>query len=369
VTNPSVEVFGVEPTAAQLVVRAERSGPHAVALDGRDIAVEVSHGIGAVVVEDLQPDTSYSLALDGRTAGQLRTLGQPPGRYLGRFATVSDVHVGETGFGHLPRLRLSSDFATAHPVICLRAAVRELQAWGAEALVVKGDLTHDCRAREFDLAGSVLAAFRGSLHVMPGNHDGGNHRHDDGAPVLERHGIKIEWETCGFQAAGIDLVSVNTVRAGHEHGYLPGAEDRVFHLVGRGRPTMVMLHHQLMTTRVPYYLPPGIPHGAAQRFLDRLARLNPALLVTSGHTHRHRRRRHGPIMVTEVGSVKDHPGTWAGYLVYEGGIVQSVHRIMDPVALTWTERTRVNALGAWGRWSPGRLADRSFSHRWPMRPA
>ena len=67
---------------------------------------------------------------------------------------------------------------------------------------------------------------------------------------------------------------------------------------------------------------------------------NPATLVTTGHTHRHRRRRHGPVVVTEVGSVKDHPGTWAGYLVYEGGIVQTVRRIMDPTALAWTERTR-----------------------------
>ena len=45
-------------------------------------------------------------------------------------------------------------------------------------------------------------------------------------------------------------------------------------------------------------------------------------------------------MVTEVGSTKDHPGTWAGYLVYEGGIVQTVRRIMDPTALAWTERAR-----------------------------
>ena len=63
--------------------------------------------------------------------------------------------------------------------------------------------------------------------------------------------------------------------------------------------------------------------------------------------------------------MKDYPGTWAGYLVYEGGIVQTVRRIMDPAALAWTERTRRNAMGAWGRWSPGRLTDRSFSHPWP----
>jgi hypothetical protein len=38
---------------------------------------------------------------------------------------------------------------------------------------------------------------------------------------------------------------------------------------------------------------------------------------------------------------------------------------MDPEALAWTERTRRSALGAWGRWSPGRLTDRSFTHVWP----
>jgi hypothetical protein len=38
--------------------------------------------------------------------------------------------------------------------------------------------------------------------------------------------------------------------------------------------------------------------------------------------------------------VKDFPGTWAEYRVYEGGVMQVVHRVSDPAALEWSERCR-----------------------------
>ncbi|MEJ7722551.1 MAG: hypothetical protein WKF58_19945 [Ilumatobacteraceae bacterium] len=43
----------------------------------------------------------------------------------------------------------------------------------------------------------------------------------------------------------------------------------------------------------------------------------------------------------EVGCVKDFPGTWAEYRVFEGGVLQVVHRISSPEALEWSERCRV----------------------------
>ena len=42
----------------------------------------------------------------------------------------------------------------------------------------------------------------------------------------------------------------------------------------------------------------------------------------------------------EIGCVKDFPGTWAEYRVYETGVMQVVHRISDPAALDWSERCR-----------------------------
>ncbi len=62
---------------------------------------------------------------------------------------------------------------------------------------------------------------------------------------------------------------------------------------------------------------------------------------TAGHTHRHRVRPMScGVPSIEVGCVKDFPGTWAEYRVYEGGITQVVHRISSPEALRWSDRCR-----------------------------
>ena len=124
------------------------------------------------------------------------------------------------------------------------------------------------------------------------------------------------------------------------------------------------MHQQPMRWPIPTYLPAGIPAAEAHRALTALGAANPRTLVTSGHTHRHRRRHVGPVTVTEVGSTKDFPGTWAGYEVHEGGIVQTVRRIAEPSCIRWTDHTRRAALGVWQLWAPGRLADRCFTRTW-----
>jgi hypothetical protein len=61
----------------------------------------------------------------------------------------------------------------------------------------------------------------------------------------------------------------------------------------------------------------------------------------AGHTHRHRvRQMQCGVPTIEIGCVKDFPGTWAEYRVYEGGVMQVVHRISTPQALDWSERCR-----------------------------
>jgi hypothetical protein len=102
----------------------------------------------------------------------------------------------------------------------------------------------------------------------------------------------------------------------------------------------------------------------ANPILRRLRQANPKLVGTSGHTHRHRRRDVAGVPWFETGSPKDYPGTWTGYVVYEGGIRQVTRRITAPDCIGWTEGTRGAALGAWGRWSPGTLEDRCFTIPW-----
>lgn len=358
-----IEVFAVEPTAAQLVGRGLAPGSHEIEVDGRTYGLDGP--LGAVEVTALRPGTTYAVRLDGRDATALTTLTEPPGRLVARFATVSDLHIGERGFGHWPRLRHPGTGGQSHPMICATAALDETVRWGAERLVVKGDLSHHCRRWEYDLLAPLLQACPVPLVLIPGNHDGGNHHIDDAEACLAAHGLRLHMDVEVVDLPSLRVVAVNSMVPHRDRGGLLGRWSRIEGALQDARgPCLLATHHQLMTKPVPTYLPPGILFPHANRFLSRVGAANPATLVTSGHSHRHRRRRHGSVVVTEVGSVKDHPGTWAGYLVYEGGIVQVVRRVAAPQAIAWTERTAASVFGVWGRWSPGRLADRSFSHTW-----
>jgi hypothetical protein len=62
----------------------------------------------------------------------------------------------------------------------------------------------------------------------------------------------------------------------------------------------------------------------------------------------------------EVSATKDFPGAWAEYRVFEGGILQVLHRISAADALAWTDRTRVMYEGLYERYAFGRLEDRCF---------
>ena len=58
--------------------------------------------------------------------------------------------------------------------------------------------------------------------------------------------------------------------------------------------------------------------------------------------------------------MKDFPGAWAEYRVFEGGILQVFRRISTPDALEWSERTRQMYEGGYAAYSFGRVADRCF---------
>ena len=84
----------------------------------------------------------------------------------------------------------------------------------------------------------------------------------------------------------------------------------------------------------------------------------------AGHTHRNRVRHISisrDVPWVEVACVKDFPGAWAEYRVYEGGVLQVFHRISTPEALAWTERTRAMFGGMYFGYSFGDLGDRCFA--------
>jgi hypothetical protein len=91
----------------------------------------------------------------------------------------------------------------------------------------------------------------------------------------------------------------------------------------------------------------------------------PALVgYFSGHTHRNRvvALEGAPqVPFVEVACVKDFPGSWAEYRVFDGMVLQVHRRISTPAALDWTERTRGMFGGTYPEYSRGRLADRCFA--------
>jgi hypothetical protein len=179
------------------------------------------------------------------------------------------------------------------------------------------------------------------------------------ARVAMRRGVEY------LDVPGARLVFVETSVPGRHLGAISSTTaDLVADAVRDVPAAIVLLHHQLQTVPLPLYWPPGIPFRQTRRFLDALNAASANVLVTSGHTHRHRRHSAGTAVLTEVGSPKDYPGAWGGYAVHEGGVRQVVRRIESPDCTAWLERTRRAAFHAWGHWSPGQLDDRCFTHVW-----
>jgi hypothetical protein len=141
------------------------------------------------------------------------------------------------------------------------------------------------------------------------------------------------------------------------------------HLATAGR-TLLLGHHQQWVPggdgperRSDDYF--GL-HPDTSDALDAVCSRHPnAIAYAAGHTHRHRVRRMAVSgrPTIEVGCVKDFPGTWAEYRVFEGGVMQVVHRISDPEALRWSNRCRVlyRDFGVdYEQYAMGTLADRCF---------
>jgi 3',5'-cyclic-AMP phosphodiesterase len=364
-----LEVFAVEDRAVQVCWGTLGPGVHRLSAGAAETKVDADGGPGAVVLDGLEPDTTYELVVQdvhGGAVGRLpfRTLAPPPGNELCRIATISDLHIGSTGFGALPVIR-ETGADEPHALRCARAAIREALAWGAQLLVVKGDLADQSYRTNWDAIGELLARLPVPVDVIPGNHDVGRRRTIEPEEGLAPYGIPV---TRGLQLRdlpGLRLVSLNTTIPGRSDGRVRHLQDEVCRLLRRAPGgALIAVHHLPQRFRIPTAWPPGIPGPEARRFLDGVAEANPRSLVTAGHTHRNRRTTHGPLVVTSVGSTSDYPGTWAGYAVHEGGIRQVVRRIAAPDSIRWTERTRRTLGGAWQHISPGTLGDRCFSHAW-----
>ncbi len=337
--------------------------------------VGATAGPGALTIDGLDPDTDYDVWLSGerfprRLVARARTLSEPPGRLLARFATISDCHIGEYRLGplgllHDPRPR--PEDLLPYPIRCARAAIREAEAWGAEILIVKGDLTRGAAAKEATDVAEVLATASIPVYATLGNHDVKGSV-DVGA-VLSERGISAGREARAIDIAGVRLVLGHSPVPGLHSGRLEAEhmKDLVALAEAAPGPAILVLHHPPQRWPVNTYYPPAISWRDTSRLVSGLTTSGRAAVLLAGHTHRNRWYRVRGLPVAEVGSTKDYPGQWAGYSVYEGGVRQVVRRTAQPDVIAWTEMTKRAIGGMWGIWSPGSLADRCWTLEWPAR--
>jgi 3',5'-cyclic AMP phosphodiesterase CpdA len=332
-------------------------GPAAEVSTVADDEVVVHIGPEVRWYRGLLPDTEYHL--DGI---EVRTLPRPGGEHLATIATVNDVHFGETECGIIEGLDfgpiLTADPGEPpYPAVMNEAAIAEIEDRHPDAVVVKGDLTADGRPEEFAAFQSHYeGAFGDKLRTVRGNHDAGHGQTFAAVPTQQ------------VALAGVTVAILDTVIPGHHTGTLSDEQlDWLDELGAHSQtPVLVMGHHHPWDpsshSRPDDYF--GIHPDASEKLARVLGRQPTLVGYFAGHTHRNRVRhfRESPTTpIVEVASVKDFPGTWAEYRIYEGGIVQIHRRISSPDALRWTDKTRAMFNGAYVDYAFGKLKDRCFT--------
>jgi 3',5'-cyclic AMP phosphodiesterase CpdA len=323
-----------------------------------DDEVVVHDGASVRRYEGLAPDAAHDL--DGLT---VRTLPRPGGELLCRFATVNDTHFGETLCGLFegtdvgPVLKV--DPADPYPEFMNRGAAAEIAAIDPAVVLAKGDLTTDGTAAEWAMFDAVYgAAFGDRLHRVRGNHDamaGLDHGAD--APFLV--------DVPGARLAVLDTVTPFSDRGRLSVEQVEWLDDAAATAEADGVPLLVFGHHHAWnpaaSVRPDDYF--GINPDDTDRLVAVVARRPAVKGYFAGHTHRNRVRRFaetGAVPWVEVACVKDYPGTWAEYRVFEGGILQVHRRVSTPKALAWSERCRAMFHGTYADYARGELADRCF---------
>ena len=194
-------------------------------------------------------------------------------------------------------------------------------------------------------------------------HVRGNHDAMVSATMAPRGPLTIELD-------GVTLAVVDTVVPGIDRGALDSDQLEWLDALAAESsvPVLVFGHHHpwdpASSERSAHYF--GINPDDSEALCAVIARREAISGYFAGHTHRTRTRRFAAarnVPIVEIACVKDYPGAWGEYRVYEGGYTQVTRRIATPGAMEWTEKTRGMFAGLYRDYALGSLSDRCLSER------
>ncbi len=359
------ELFTVGPDEVVVTFRTDddrevttQVGDHATTTRGRYHSARVA---------GLEAGATYTLRVEGVDPSPLlpdtvTTLTAPTGAHVATVATVNDVHFGETQCGILGTpeeigpIFGAEPGAAPYPEVMNGGAIDEIARLDPDAVVVKGDLTDRGTEEEYDAFLRAYATLGARMHHVRGNHD---------AMVTEAIAATGPF---AIELTGVTLAVLDTVRPGTDRGRVTRAQlDWLDDLAGSSaQPLLVFGHHHpwdpSSTERNETYF--GINPDDSEALCALIARRDAIAGYFAGHTHRTRVRRFPvarDVPIVEIACVKDYPGAWAEYRIYDGGYVQLTRRIAAPDALAWTEKTRGMFAGLYRDYALGTLDDRCFA--------
>ena len=320
-----------------------------------DDEVVVWHGPAATRLTELRPESPV-------VVGGIEAVTLPRrGELLCRIATVNDVHFGEVEAGRMGDGEGQSTFsvpegAEPYPEVMSRGAVHDIRSWDPDLVVAKGDLTSGGTMEQYRRFAEVYrGAFGDRLVEVRGNHE-------------SYHGLRVADEPVQERGLpGVTVAVLDTSRDGRVNGDL-GAEQLAWldELGARAdRPVLVFGHHPVWDAAVEARRDDtfGLLPDATEALAAVFGRRRQLLGYFAGHTHRNRvvpMPGRPEVPCAEVACVKDWPGSWAEYRVFDGNILQVHRRISTPDALAWTELTRGMFDGHYPAYARGRRHERSF---------
>ncbi|MER6080910.1 metallophosphoesterase [Streptomyces sp. NPDC001833] len=217
-----------------------------------------------------------------------------------------------------------------HPILMNSSVIHEIEQISPAAVVVKGDITDTAQDVEFKaFENHYGAAFNGRLYAVRGNHE-------------SFYSSTRYSEDLWIELPGIAMAVLDTCVDGADGGHLTGSQlDWLMsHLESATVPVLIFGHH-------PPCLPgygdnPGqtLDVASSEALVDACTSMPNVLSYSAGHSHRTRSRTWAGVVYSEVGCVKDFPGLWTEFEVFEGGVVQLVHRIRNREAVAWSDSCR-----------------------------
>jgi Icc protein len=309
------------------------------------------HGTKEYRDDGLEPGQAYER--HGHRFSTLPDLGPR----LSAFGTVNDVHFGETQCGLIegsdvgPVLSVGAG-ETPYPEVMNAAVIDSMKAHALDAVLVKGDLTSNGRIDEFNRFRAVYeTAFAEKLHFIRGNHESYHSPEMHAVSQIHR------------SLPGVELAMIDTSKPGFANGTIRAEDLNWLEALAKQAtaPVLVFGHHHIWSPRAErdkHFF--GIEPDASESLIELMSRHESLVGYFAGHTHRNRVQRIDEKLYVEVASVKEFPGMWAHYEVFEGGILQVNHRANTDAALLWSEKTRVMYNGRYFDYAFGSLDERSF---------